>query len=114
MPLSDSQIRALRPRAKAYKKADQPGLFIEVQPTGSKLWRWRYRFNGSDKRIALGRYPDVSIAAARRLQEDARRQLEAGRDPLQERTRERLVASVAANNAFGDIAREYIEIRMVG
>jgi integrase len=114
MPLSDSQIRALRPRAKAYKKADQRGLFIEVHPTGSKLWRWKYRFNGSDKRIALGRYPDVSIAAARRLQEDARRQLEAGRDPLQERKREKLVASIAAHNAFGDIAREYIEIRIIG
>lgn len=114
MPLSDSAVRALKPEEKRYKKSDQRGLYIEVEPNGSKLWRWKYRYRGVEKRIALGRYPDVSLAAARRLQEDARRLLETGKDPSMERQRERLVASVNAENTFGGIAREYIDFKMVG
>ena len=114
MPLSDSAVRALKPEDKRYKKSDQRGLYIEVEPNGSKLGRWKYRYRGVEKRIALGRYPDVSLAAARRLQEDARRLLETGKDPSMERQRERLVASVNAENTFGGIAREYIDFKMVG
>lgn len=114
MPLSDSAIRAFRPKEKRYKKADQRGLFIEVEPNGSKLWRWKYRIHGREKRISLGRYPDVSLAQARRLQEDARRLLEEGKDPSIERQKARLVASVSAENTFGGVAREYINIKMIG
>lgn len=114
MPLSDSAIRAMKPEDKRYRKTDQRGLYLEVEPNGSKLWRWKYRYQGREKRIALGRYPDVSLSAARRLQEDARRLLEDGKDPSLERQRERLVASVSAENTFGGVAREYIQIKMVG
>lgn len=114
MPLSDSAVRALKAEDKRYKKSDQRGLYIEVEPNGSKLWRWKYRYRGVEKRIALGRYPDVSLAAARRLQEDARRLLETGKDPSMERQRERLIASANAENTFGGIAREYIDFKMVG
>lgn len=98
MPLSDSAIRALKPEAKRYRKTDQRGLYLEIEPNGSKLWRWKYRYQGREKRIALGRYPDVSLAAARRLQEDARRLLDDGKDPSLERQRERLSASISAEN----------------
>lgn len=114
MPLSDSAIRQLKPREKRYKKADQRGLYIEIEPTGSKLWRWKYHYQGREKRISLGRYPEVSLAAARRKQEDARRLLEDGKDPSLERKRKRLVASVSAENTFGGVAREYIQIKMIG
>lgn len=114
MPLSDSAIRALKPEDKRYRKTDQRGLYLEIEPNGSKLWRWKYRYQGREKRIALGRYPDVSLAAARRLQEDARRLLDDGKDPSLERQRERLSASISAENTFGGVAREYIEIKMLG
>lgn len=114
MPLSDTALRALKPMERRYKKADQRGLYIEVEPNGSKLWRYKYRYEGLEKRIALGRYPDVSLSQARRKQEDARRLLEDGKDPSLERRRERLVASINAENTFGGIAREYIQHKMVG
>jgi len=114
MPLSDTALRALKPMERRYKKADQRGLYIEVEPNGSKLWRYKYRFEGLEKRIALGRYPDVSLSQARRKQEEARRLLEDGKDPSLERRRERLVASINAENTFGGIAREYIQHKMIG
>jgi integrase len=114
MPLSDTALRALKPMERRYKKADQRGLYIEVEPNGSKLWRYKYRYEGVEKRIALGRYPDVSLSQARRKQEDARRMLEDGKDPSLERRRERLVASINAENTFGGIAREYIQHKMIG
>lgn len=114
MPLSDVALRALKPMAKRYKKADQRGLYIEVEPNGSKLWRYKYRFQGLEKRMALGRYPDVSLSQARRKQEDARHLLEDGKDPSLERRRDRLVATVSAENSFGGIAREYIQHKMIG
>lgn len=114
MPLSDTALRALKPMERRYKKVDQRGLYIEVEPNGSKLWRYKYRYDGVEKRIALGRYPDVSLSQARRKQEDARRLLEDGKDPSPERRRERLVASVNAENTFGGIAREYIQHKMIG
>lgn len=114
MPLSDSAIRAFKPKEKRYKKTDQRGLFIEIEPNGSKLWRWKYRYQGREKRISLGRFPEVSLAQARRRQEDARRILEDGKDPSLERQRAKLVASVSAENTFGGVAREYIQIKMIG
>ena len=67
---------------------------------------------GKQKRLALGRYPDVGLAEARQRRDDARSKLEAGSDPLQERKREKLVAAFSAANSFGEIAREYIDKRV--
>ncbi len=65
MALKDMEIRALQPRDRIYKKADERGLYIEVHPSGSKLWRFKYGYLGKDKRLALGRYPEVTLAEAR-------------------------------------------------
>lgn len=62
MPLSDPAVRALKPQEKRYKKSDQRRLYIEVEPNGSKLWRWKYRYRWLEKRIALGRYPGAPLA----------------------------------------------------
>ena len=59
MPLSDVAVRAIRPRERAYKVHDRNGLFLLVNPSGSKLWRWRYRFEGKEKMMAFGEYPMV-------------------------------------------------------
>src|SRR3546814_14109508 len=94
-----------RPANKASKLTDDRGLDIEVHASGSKLWRYKYRYMGKQKRLALGRYPDVGLAEARTRRDEARKKLEAGTDPLLERKREKLVAAFSAANTFGDIAK---------
>lgn len=79
MPLKDVELRALKPRDRVYKRADERGLYIEVHPSGSKLWRLRYRYLGKDKRIALGAYPEVGLAEARRKRDEVRQKLRGGR-----------------------------------
>lgn len=109
MALKDMEIRALQPRDRIYKKADERGLYIEVHPSGSKLWRFKYGYLGKDKRLALGRYPEVTLAEARQKREEARQKLRDGVDPLAERKRDKLMAHYRAANTFGDVAREYIQ-----
>ncbi|HWW66107.1 MAG TPA: Arm DNA-binding domain-containing protein [Sphingomonadaceae bacterium] len=109
MALKELQIRDLRPRDAIYQCTDERGLYLEVHPSGSKLWRYKYHYADKQKRLALGRYPDVGLAEARRRRDDARRMLEAGSDPLAERKREKLVAVFNAANSFGDVAKEYID-----
>ncbi len=109
MPLKDLEIRGLKPQDKVYKRADEHGLYLEVHPSGAKLWRYRYIFLGKDKRIALGSCPDVSLAEARRKHGDARPKVQDGIDPLAERKREKLVAHYNAANSFEEVAKEYID-----
>lgn len=109
MPLRDFQICSLQPTDKIYHCADERGLYLEVHPSGSMLWRYKYRFPGKQKRLALGRYPDVSLADARRLRDEARRTLDTGSDPLAECKHDKLVAAFKAANSFCDIAKEYID-----
>ncbi|PKP87521.1 MAG: integrase, partial [Alphaproteobacteria bacterium HGW-Alphaproteobacteria-17] len=109
MALSDAKVRALKPREKLYKVSDDRGLYLEVRPNGSKLWRFRYFLHEKDKRIALGAYPQVGLAEARRKRDDAQRSVESGIDPVLSRRREKLTAAVIAANNFGDVAKEYIE-----
>ncbi|HEX8442446.1 MAG TPA: integrase arm-type DNA-binding domain-containing protein [Allosphingosinicella sp.] len=109
MPLKDVEVRALKGRDRVYKRADDRGLYIEVHPSGSKLWRLKYRHLGKDKRIALGRYPEVGLADARRKSDEARRKLREGADPVADRKREKLLALYNAANTFGDVAKEYID-----
>lgn len=109
MALKELQIRNLRPKAAIFQCTDDRGLYLEVHPNGSKLWRYKYRHADKQKRLALGRYPEISLAEARRRRDDARRQVEGGTDPLAERKREKLVAAFNASNSFSDIAKEYID-----
>lgn len=112
MALTDLKIRNLRPSDKVTQHTDDRGLYLEVHPSGSKLWRYKYRYMGKQKRLALGRYPDVGLAEARTRRDEARKKLEAGTDPLLERKREKLTAAFSAANTFGDIAKEYIDKRV--
>ena len=65
MPLTDTQIKALKPDTKSRKYADEKGLYLEVAPSGGKWWRLKYRMDGKEKRFSLGVYPEVSLKAAR-------------------------------------------------
>jgi len=109
MPLKDLEIRALKAEDRVYKRTDERGLYIEVHPSGSKLWRVKYTHLGKDKRLALGRYPEVGLAEARRKRDEARAKLREGVDPLAERKRDKLVALYNAANTFGDVAKQYID-----
>ena len=94
MPLTDTEIRKAKPTDKPLKLSDAKGLYLLVSPAGSKLWRWKYRVDGKEKTMALGSYPDMSLAQARMRHEDERRVLLAGIDPMAQRKADKHVESV--------------------
>ena len=106
MSLTDAKARNAKPKDKPYRVADGGGMYLEIMPTGSMYWRWKYRFDGKEKRLALGVYPEVTLAAAR-LNRDTQRKLlkEKGSDPLQARREEKIAAKVRAGNTFDAVAR---------
>jgi integrase len=109
VPLSDVKLRALKPAEKPYKISDSAGLHVLVTPGGSKLWRLAYRFQGKQKVLALGAYPDVLLGAARRASDDARELLESGVDPAEARKAEKRKARIAAGHTFRAVAEEWFE-----
>ncbi len=114
MPLSDAAIRKTKPVLKPFKLADSGGLYLLVNPTGSKLWRWKYRVQGREKLLALGAYPAVSLASAREACAAARRKLAEGGDPCAERKEAKLAQAEAAAitaDTFEAVAREWMARR---
>ncbi|GAB7538401.1 tyrosine-type recombinase/integrase [Burkholderia sp. 3C] len=109
MVLSDLRVRNAKAEAAPYKMMDGSGMFLLVQPNGSKYWRWSYRFQRKQKTLALGVYPVVSLAAARRKCDDARQQLAAGIDPSQARKDAKQAAEAEAGNLFEIVAREWYD-----
>ncbi len=113
MALNDVAIRALKPKERVYAVADESGLCIEIAVSGSKLWRFRYRFAGKARNLSFGPYPEVSLKEARRRRDEARALLRDGVDPGVERKRAKLIAELSAANTFGAVAEEYIEQKLV-
>lgn len=105
MALTDIEIKNVKGPAKL---TDGRGLYLLVTESDSKLWRYNYRFAGKQKTLAIGQYPDVKLAEARRKHEDARRELEKGVDPNAKRREEKTKTKVAAANTFGLIVDEYL------
>ena len=93
-------IEKARPQAKPYKLTDGSGLHLLVEPNGSKLWRFRYHFDRKEKMLSLGRYPEVSLAAARAKRDNARKLVAAGTDPSQQRLLDRIATAASARNSF--------------
>ncbi|MDM0043748.1 integrase arm-type DNA-binding domain-containing protein [Variovorax dokdonensis] len=89
--------------------SDAGGLYLEVTAAGSKLWRWKYRFNGKEKRLAIGMYPEISLAQARRARDDARDLLKAGTDPVQAKADRKLADRVKLENTFESVARAWYD-----
>jgi len=79
--LSATQVKQAKPQARAYKLFDGGGLFLLVNSNGSKYWRYRYRFAGRDKTLALGTYPDITLKSARKRLAEARQRLADDLDP---------------------------------
>lgn len=107
--LTDSACRAAAcPDNKARKRiSDAGGLYLEVTPTGAKLWRWKYQSAGKEKRLALGAYPDISLKQARLDRDAARAKLEGGTDPLQARKDDRMAQRLRLGNTFEAVARAW-------
>jgi integrase len=88
---------------------DGGGLYLWVTPAGGRLWRWSYRFEGKEKLMSLGKYPDVSLAQARERHGEARRLFASGADPMAQRKAEKTAVKAAVENAFQNIAAQWLE-----
>lgn len=107
MPLSDTAIRKLKPADKNYKKSDEKGLYLQVTPKGQKYWRFKYRFRGKEKLLALGVYPDVSLKLARERRDKARQQVADDIDPAKAKQAIRTASIERQANSFEVVAREW-------
>src|SRR2546430_7288088 len=108
VPLTQFAIVKAAAKDKPYKLTDGGGLHLLVQPGGSKLWRFRYRFAGRENMLAFGAFPEVSLAAARLKREEARKLIADGTDPAVKRKLDKIAAATAAQNTFGAVAAEYL------
>lgn len=108
MALTDVTVRNAKPRDKDYKLADGGGLYLLVTRSGGRLWRLKFRLPGLEKKLSLGRYPDVSLVEARRMRDAARNDIAGGEDPAAAKRRQRAAAKVSLRTTFGDVASEYI------
>ena len=109
MPLTDTSSKNAKPSDKSYKLPDEKGLFLLVHPNGSKYWRQKYRFDGKEKSLAHGVYPDVSLKRAREKRDEARKLLADGVDPGENRKAVKATRQLNATNSFEVIAREWFE-----
>jgi integrase len=107
--LSDAKVRALKPRDKPYKQADFDGLFVLVNPGGSKLWRFKYRWQGKEKLLSFGRYPDLSLKQARDKRDVARKLLGEGKDPSFERKKEQAAQEAEYRETFEKLSEALLE-----
>ena len=110
MPLTDTKVKNARPQDKPYTLQDGQGLYLEVRPTGSKFWRYRYWLTSSkDGRYTIGEYPSVSLSDARREREWAREQVKLGHNPTDVRKQEKQQNLAESVNTFELVAKEWIE-----
>jgi integrase len=109
MMLTNIQIKKAVPAQRPIRLFDGGGLYLEVSPKGGKLWRLKYRFDRKEKRLSLGRYPEISLADARKRREAARELIAHGVDPSEERKAKRAERDARLSNTFEAVAREWFE-----
>ncbi|EJL1150951.1 integrase arm-type DNA-binding domain-containing protein [Salmonella enterica] len=105
MSLTDAKIRAAKPDEKPYKLADSGNMFLLVHPNGSRYWRLRYRFQGKERTLALGVYPDVSLSDAREKRDAARKLIAEGIDPCEQKRANKSLPDTA--QTFETAARQW-------
>lgn len=110
--LSDSKIKTLKPTEKMYRILDAERLYIEVRPSGKKIWRFKYTLNGKEGTISFGEYPSVSLADARKRKEDAKALLAKGINPVEDRNQKEEEKRAATNNSFKAVTEEFIKEKM--
>lgn len=109
MKLTNTACKNAKPSDKSQKLFDGQGLYLEITPAGNKLWRYKYRYNGKENRLALGAYPEVSLSEAREKHSLARKLISEGMDPSLERKKKRADLVENATNTFEKVAREWHE-----
>lgn len=109
MPLTHTQILSAKPAAKPQRLFDGGGLYIEVTPTGGKLWRMKYRFGGKEKLLSFGAYPVVGIKDARAKREEAKAAMAQGIDPAAAKKAQKAAQSERSANSFEVVAREWFD-----
>lgn len=112
--LNARKCETLKPKEKSYKVSDGQGLYLEVMPTGSKYWRYKYRIHEKEKRLAIGVYPEVSLKEARDKHLEARKLVAQLIDPSQQKRINKALASDIAQNTFQHIAQEWYETKKSG
>lgn len=111
--LSELAIRNAKPRDATYSLVDGEGMYLEVTPKGGKWWRLNFRFNGKQKRISLGTYPDTSLKDAREKRKQARELLTNGIDPAEQRKARKTATETARRNTFEGVASEWAEHKVL-
>lgn len=114
MPLTDKAVKNAKAGDKPVKLFDGGGMFLLVTPAGQRYWRLKYCVNGKEKLLALGVYPDVSLAVARKKRDEAREKLAAGIDPNEAKREVKRTARIAAASSFEAVAREWFDNQRVG
>ncbi|HAV0413347.1 TPA: tyrosine-type recombinase/integrase [Salmonella enterica] len=107
MKLNARQVETAKPKDKPYKLADGGGLYLLVNPNGSRYWRLKYRVAGKEKLLAIGVYPEVTLADARARRDEAKRGIAGGIDPNEAKREEKLAREAQIKNTFQEIACEW-------
>ena len=107
MKLNDRQIKNAKPAEKPFKLNDGKGLYLYINTSGGKLWRFDFSHNGKRKTLSIGKYPTISLVEARQAAENARRLLVSGQDPSEAKQQEKRERQAAALNTFEAIARRW-------
>ena len=110
--LTATAVRHAKPSDTAYKMPDGGGMYLLIAKSGSKYWRYDYRHLGKRKTLALGVYPDTSLADARKLHQSARESLAQGTDPNDAKRLRRLTKKLAAAESFEALAHEWFKTKM--
>ena len=105
MALTDIKVRTAKPTDKQYKLTDGSGMHLLVHPNGSKYWRLQYRYDGKQKMLALGVYPEITLADARARRDEARKLLANGVDPGDKKKNDKVEQSKA--RTFKEVAIEW-------
>jgi len=106
-PLTDIQVKNVKPQEKEITLFDGGGLYVKITPSGGKLWHLKYRYRGKDKKLCLGAYPAVSLADARQRREDAKKLLANDVDPVETKKAQKAAQGEQDANTFEVIAREW-------
>lgn len=109
MSLSDLDCRNAKPKEKSYKLFDSGGLYLNVSPTGTRVWRLKYRYLGKEKLLTLGKYPKISLASAREKRNVAKELIDENIDPGLQKQDEKNLAKYKASQTFELVAREWHE-----
>jgi len=111
LPLSDTQIKKAKPKDKMYKMFDGDGLYLEVKPSGKKVWRFKYRLNNKEKTYTIGEYPTISLKEARNAILELREMVINGIDPVQKRQEQQYKETLNNKKLFSNIANEFFELK---